>query len=435
MGYNKYSSHFSLSYFARYLTSVVSQWKQVDWFLLLLTLILTMFGGLAIYSTEIAEGFNRSYQHLSIGCIGLVLTMAIARYNYRYLLRWHWIVYLITNASLIAVMIIGVSAKGAQRWITVGGFNVQPSEFAKIGVVITLAALLHDKDTKDLATVLRTLAITVIPWGLVFLQPDLGTSLVFGVIVVMMLYWSNINPVWLLLLVSPLVSAILYNLSFSGWFIWTIVITGIAWLTLPVRIVSALSAIAINCGAVELGNIFWSLLKDYQKDRLILFLNPEKDPLGGGYHLIQSRIAIGSGGTWGTGLFEGTQTQLNFIPEQHTDFIFSVIGEEWGFAGCLILLMIFWLVCWRLISIATKATDNFGSLLAIGVLSIIAFQVIVNISMTIGLAPITGIPLPFMSYGRSSLLSVFLGIGLVESVANHRQYKRTLFNSSLSKKV
>ena len=435
MGYNKYSSQFSLSYFARYLLRIISYWKQVDWFLLFLTLLLTILGGLAIYSTEIAENLNRSYQHLSIGGIGLVLVIAIARYNYRHLLRWHWLVYLITNASLIAVMIVGVSAKGAQRWITVGGFNVQPSEFAKIGVIVTLAALLHDKDTKNLATVLRTLAIAAIPWGLVFLQPDLGTSLVFGVIVVMMLYWSNINPVWLLVLVSPLVSAILYNLSFSGWFIWTLIVTGIVWLTLPIRIVAALSAIAINCGAVELGNLFWSLLKDYQKDRLILFLNPEKDPLGGGYHLIQSRIAIGSGGMWGTGLFEGTQTQLNFIPEQHTDFIFSAIGEEWGFFGCLLLLAIFWLVCWRLIWIATKATDNFGSLLAIGVLSIIAFQVVVNISMTIGLAPITGMPLPFMSYGRSSLLSIFMGIGLVESVANHREYKRTLFNSSLPKKL
>ncbi|VEP15875.1 Rod shape-determining protein RodA [Hyella patelloides LEGE 07179] len=426
MGY-KNSSPFSLNYFSRYLVGVVLLWKQVDWLLLLLAFGLTVFGGLTIYSIELAEGLNRSYQHLSIGGIGLIIAIAIARYNYRYLLQWHWLVYLLTNISLIAVMIAGVSAKGAQRWITVGGFNVQPSEFAKVGVVVTLAALLHDKDTKNLGTIIRTLAITAIPWGLVFLQPDLGTSLVFGFIVLMMLYWSNTNPVWLLFLVSPLVSAILYNLSFPSWFIWTLVVTGIAWLSLPVKIVSALSAIAINCGAVELGNLFWSLLKDYQKDRLILFLEPEKDPLGGGYHLIQSRIAIGSGGMWGTGLYEGTQTQLNFIPEQHTDFIFSAVGEEWGFVGCLVLLAVFWLICWRLIWVATKATDNFGSLLAIGVLGIISFQVIVNLSMTIGLAPITGIPLPFMSYGRSSLLSSFIGIGLVESVANHREVKRTLF--------
>ena len=424
---HKSNSTFSWSYLGKYLVEVILLWKQVDWLLLLLVVGLTLFGGLTIHSIELVEGFNRSYQHISIGGMGLFIALAIARFNYRYLLSWHWLVYAVTNISLVAVMVAGVSAKGAQRWITVGGFNVQPSEFAKIGVVITLAALLHDKNTRNLGIAIRTLAITAVPWGLVFLQPDLGTSLVFGAIVIMMLYWANTNPVWLLLLVSPLVSGILYNLSFSTWFIWTLIIAGIAWLTFPVKIVAALSAIAINCGAVELSNLFWSLLKDYQKDRLILFLNPEKDPLGGGYHLIQSRIAIGSGRMWGTGLSQGTQTQLNFIPEQHTDFIFSAVGEEWGFVGCLVLLTVFWLVCWRLIWIANRATDNFGSLLAIGILSIISFQVIVNISMTIGLAPITGIPLPFMSYGRSSLLSSFIGIGLVESVANHREVKRSLF--------
>jgi rod shape determining protein RodA len=424
---HKSDSFLSLNFLDRYLVGVILLWKQVDWLLLVLTVGLTVFGGLTIYSTEFTENLNRTHQHLSIGVMSLVMAIAIARYNYRYLLRWHWLVYAITNISLIAVMVAGVTAKGAQRWISVGGFNVQPSEFAKIGVVITLAALLHDKNINKVGTMIRTLAITAIPWGLVFLQPDLGTSLVFGVIVIAMLYWANVNPVWLLMLASPLISAILYHLSFSGWFIWTLIVTGIVWLTLPVKVVAALSAIAINCGAVELGNLFWSILKDYQKNRLILFLEPEKDPLGGGYHLIQSRIAIGSGGMWGTGLLEGTQTQLNFIPEQHTDFIFSAIGEEWGFVGCLILLLVFWLVCWRLIWVATKAKDNFGSLLAVGVLSIIAFQVIVNISMTIGLAPITGIPLPFISYGRSSLVSLFMGIGLVESVANYREVKRTFF--------
>jgi rod shape determining protein RodA len=424
---HKSDSFLALNFLDRYLVGVILLWKQVDWLLLILTVGLTVFGGLTIYSTEFTEDLNRTHQHLSIGAMSLIMAIAIARYNYRHLLRWHWLVYAITNISLIAVMVAGVTANGAQSWILVGGFNVQPSEFAKISVVITLAALLHDKDINKFGTIVRTLAITAIPWGLVFLQPDLGTSLVFGVIVMAMLYWANVNPVWLLLLASPLISAILYHLSFSGWFIWTLIATGIVWLTLPVKVVAALSAIALNCGAVELGNLFWSILKDYQKDRLILFLEPEKDPLGGGYHLIQSRIAIGSGGMWGTGLLEGTQTQLNFIPEQHTDFIFSAIGEEWGFVGCLILLLVFWLVCWRLIWVATKAKDNFGSLLAIGVLSIIAFQVIVNISMTIGLAPITGIPLPFISYGRSSLVSLFIGIGLVESVANYREVKRTFF--------
>ena len=157
----------------------------------------------------------------------------------------------------------------------------------------------------------------------------------------------------------------------------------------------------VNSIAGKIGELLWGLLQDYQRDRLTLFLNPEQDPLGGGYHLIQSRIAIGSGQLWGRGLFHGTQTQLSFIPEQHTDFIFSALGEELGFMGAQAMVFAFWFICLRLIIIAQNAKDNFGSLLAIGVLSMIVFQVVVNIGMTIGLAPITGIPLPWMSYGRS----------------------------------
>ena len=398
-------------------------WQQLDWLLLLSVMAIATLGGFAIYSTEPSGQHSYSYQHWTVSLLGLVLTMAIARWRYQSLLRWHWSIYILTNVSLIAVMVAGVSAKGAQRWIGVAGFNVQPSEFAKIGMVITLAALLHDRDGADLKTVLRTLAITALPWGLVFLQPDLGTSLVFGVMVITMLYWANAKTAWLVLMVSPLFSAILYHVYLPGWLLWVLSVMGVAWLTLPSRVVATLSALIVNLGAVELGNFFWSLLKDYQKARLIMFLDPEQDPLGGGYHLIQSRIAIGAGRLWGRGWERGTQTQLDFIPEQHTDFIFSAVGEEFGFVGCILLLLAFWLVCIRLVWIASTARDNFGSLLAIGVLAIIAFQTIVNISMTIGLAPITGIPLPWMSYGRSSLISNFISLGLVESVANYREPK------------
>jgi rod shape determining protein RodA len=179
----------------------------------------------------------------------------------------------------------------------------------------------------------------------------------------------------------------------------------------------------VNLSAAALGHVLWGLLHDYQRDRLILFLDPDKDPLGGGYHLIQSRIAIGSGQLLGRGLNQGPQTQLNFIPEQHTDFIFSAMGEEFGFMGCVVLLVAFWFICLRLVRVANKADDNFGSLLCIGVLSMIVFQVFVNIGMTIGLAPVTGIPLPWMSYGRSAMLTNFIAIGLVESVAKHTHRK------------
>ncbi|MFE1745736.1 rod shape-determining protein RodA [Coleofasciculus sp. H7-2] len=400
--------------------SLLSPWQEVDWLLLALTVGLTIFGGVMIRSAELNQGLTDWWWHWLIGGIGLTLAMFIARSRYENLLQWHWIIYGITNLSLIGVMIIGTSAKGAQRWITIGGFNIQPSEFAKLGVIITLAALLHTRPASTIPSVLRALGVTAVPWILVFLQPDLGTSLVFGAIVLGMLYWGNANPGWLILLASPVISAILFNVFMPGWFLWTAIMGIIGWRTLPWPLSGAIGAIVVNLVGGELGQILWGFLKDYQKDRLILFLKPDLDPLGGGYHLIQSRIAIGAGELWGRGLHKGTQTQLNFIPEQHTDFIFSAIGEELGFAGGLVLLFIFWLICLRLVIIAQNAKDNFGSLLAIGVLSMIVFQVVVNLGMTMGLAPVTGIPLPWISYGRSAMLKNFLALGIVESVANYR---------------
>lgn len=416
---NQPPSQVKLRYLGQQVFNWSYSWRQLDWILLLAVMGLTIFGGLMIYSTESPAQHSYSYQHWTVCLLGFPLVLFLSRWRYQFLCKWHWLIYTITNLFLIAVMAVGVTANGAQSWLSVAGVNVQPSEFAKISMVITLAALLHDRPA-DLKTIIRTLAITAVPWGLVFLQPDLGTSLVFGAIIIAMLYWANANTGWLLLMISPLFSAILYHLYLPGWLFWVLIVAGIAWLTLPIKVVSTLSAVAINLGAVELGNLFWGLLKQYQKARLILFLNPEQDPLGGGYHLIQSRIAIGAGKFWGQGWNQGTQTRLDFIPEQHTDFIFSAVGEQFGFIGSILTVALFWLICMRLIWIACNAQDNFGSLLAIGILAILAFQIIVNISMTIGLAPITGIPLPWLSYGRSALLSNFIGIGLVESVANYR---------------
>jgi rod shape determining protein RodA len=400
--------------------SWLQPWQEVDWWLFLMPIALTVLGGIAIRSTELNQGATDWRSHWIMGGIGLTLAILLARWRYEILIQWQWIIYGITNLSLIAVMLIGTTANGAQSWITIGQFNVQPSEFAKVGVIITLASLLHERTASTIPALIKTLAVTAVPWALVFLQPDLGSSLVFGAIVMGMLYWGNANPGWLLLLISPLVSAIMFSVFLPGWLAWVALMAVIAWRTLPWSPYAALAAATINLVSGKLGEIAWGLLKDYQKDRLILFLDPDKDPLGGGYHLIQSRIAIGAGGLWGRGLNHGTQTQLNFIPEQHTDFIFSAIGEEMGFMGALVVLALFWVICLRLVIIAQNAKDNFGSLLAIGVLSMIVFQVVVNIGMTIGLAPITGIPLPWLSYGRSSLLTNFVAIGLVESVHNFR---------------
>ncbi|NEP03044.1 MAG: rod shape-determining protein RodA [Symploca sp. SIO2E9] len=404
--------------------SLLAPWQEIDWLLLALSVSLTCLGGLMIRSTELNEGLTDWWSHWAVGGVGLVLALLIARSRYELLLQWHWIIYGITNFCLVAVMFIGTTANGAQRWISIAGFQIQPSELAKIGIIITLAAILHTQPTSTLSGVFRVLAVAAIPWIFVFLEPNLGTSLVFGAITMGMLYWANVNPGWLLLLASPIISAILFSVFLPAWFIWVGGMAVVGWRSFPYPWSGALGALALNLVSGTLGNFFWNLLKDYQKDRLTLFLDPDKDPLGGGYHLIQSRIAIGAGQMWGSGLYQGSQTQLSFIPEQHTDFIFSAIGEELGFVGCLCVLFTFWLLCLRLVIIAQNAKDNFGSLLAIGVLSMIVFQAVINIGMNIGLAPITGIPLPFLSYARWSLLSNFIGIGLVESVANYRHRLR-----------
>ena len=420
----------------------IKPWQQVDWLLFCLAVAVSMFGGLMILSTELNKAVTDWWWHWLMTGIGSIIALFLARCRYENLMQWHWITYALTNFSLILVMVVGTSAKGAQRWISIGGFHVQPSEFAKVGLIISLAALLHKRTDPTFDSVLRSLAIAAVPWGLVFVQPDLDTSLVFGSIVLGMLYWANANPGWLILLVSPVFSAILFsipwplsnsivlfeNISLTPLGLaWAGAMGIVGWQTLPWRKfgLSGIGTLSLNMLGGGLGVFAWNhLLKEYQKDRLTVFINPELDPLGAGYHLIQSRIAIGSGEIWGWGLFKGPMTQLNFVPEQHTDFIFSAVGEEFGFVGCLILLFAFCLICYRLLHVAQTAKDNFGSLLAIGVLLMIVFQLIINVGMTIGLVPVAGITLPWMSYGRSAILANFIALGIVESVANFRQRQK-----------
>jgi rod shape determining protein RodA len=396
-------------------------WRQIDWWLLGAIVGVNFFAGLVIQSTNLNRVVVNWQQHWIFGGVGLVIALVLARIPPQKLLKFHWYSYAFTCAILIAVDVLGQSAKGAQRWISIGDFKFQPSEFAKVGVILTLAAVLHHTKADKLFSFVRALLITAIPWGLVFAQPDLGTSLVFGAISLGMLYWANARYEWIFLLATPVVSAILYSLSMPAWGAWVVLMMLFAWRSLPLRWVSAILSVGFNWGFGELGHVFWNILKDYQKDRLIVFLDPEKYPLGAGYHLIQSKIAISAGELFGQGFHQGTQTQLNFIPEQHTDFVFSAIGEEFGFVGSMALLFTYLFICWRMLKVAREAQTNFGSLLAIGALSMISFQTIINISMTIGIAPVTGIPLPWITWGRSSLLANFIAVGLVLSVANHRR--------------
>lgn len=418
----------------------IKPWQQIDWLLFFVVVGVSFFGGLMIRSTELSQGLIDWWWHWLVSLIGAGMALIIARVRYENLLQYHWYIYTAVNISLVAVMIIGKSAKGAQRWINIAGVPVQPSEFAKLAMIITLAALLHKTTASNLSSVFRAMAFTAIPWALVFIQPDLATSLVFGAIVLGMLYWANANPGWLVLMVSPIIAAILFSIqwpftiAFSKdlvfgplGLIWAVAMGIVGWRTLPWKRfgASGIGAWTLNMLGGEIGIFLWNhVLKEYQKGRLTSFLNPDQNLLTTGYHQHQSRIAIGAGEWLGWGLNKGPMTQLNFVPEQHTDFIFSAVGEEFGFIGCLILLSVFALLCLRLLHIAQTAKDNFGSLLAIGVLAMIVFQVIVNVGMNVGLAPVAGIPLPWMSYGRSAMVTNFLSLGIVESVANFRAKKK-----------
>ena len=297
----------------------------------------------------------------------------LMNFDYKMLQRYGQKMYIFNLVMLLAVMFVGQSALGAQRWIQLGPITLQPSEFSKIIMIVSLAALLQEKVGKlnTLSDLLPVAAYVGVPFLLVMKQPDLGTSLVFMAIFFGMIFACGIN----LKLLAGIFG------------------TGIACLPL-----------------------LWHVLKDYQKMRIMVFLDPNVDPLGSGYHIIQSKIAIGSGMLFGKGLFEGTQSQLNFLPENHTDFIFAVVGEEWGFIGTVVLLLLYLVVLWRGIQIARQAQDSFGTLLAVGITSMLAFHVLVNVGMTAGIMPVTGIPLPFMSYGVSALTTNIWAITILMNI-------------------
>ena len=256
-------------------------------------------------------------------------------------------------------------------------------------------------------------------------KPDLGTSLVLIVLTFVMLYWSRMPIEWLLILVCCIFTSLFYLISPNLLIFWLPFMGYLAYRSSQKKIIFSMFTLALHSLVIKLTPFIWEFgLKDYQKDRLVLFLDPSRDPLGGGYHLLQSKIAIGSGGLLGNGLLNGKLTNLQFIPEQHTDFIFSALGEELGFLGCILVLFLFFVLIGRLVKVSENARTHFESLIIIGIASTFLFQIIINLFMTIGLGPVTGIPLPFMSYGRTSLLINFICIGLALSTLNRSRSLR-----------
>lgn len=367
--------------------------------------------------------FDKQMQYMYAG---VFLSLIISRipckvWTNKYMVSF---LYVLNLGLLLAVMIKGHSALGAQRWLALGPITLQPSELAKPIVIFSLAAWLRRHPIVSFFDIFKLLFILGPPAVLVFKQPDLGTSLTFGAVFLGLSYWSGATITDILILISPLVSLILNALNLQWWmyFLGALgLILVIFWRTFDIKIVWRLLLIGVivaaNYGFGMARPHLWGVLKEYQQKRLTSFVNPYDDPRGSGYHILQSLIAVGSGGVNGAGLGHGNQSQGAFIPERHTDFIFSVIGEELGFKICALIVLAYGVICVRALLIALQSRgDPAGAAIAIGVLCMFLFHAFINIGMTIGIMPVAGVPLPFLSYGGTALIVDLVSIGLLQSI-------------------
>ena len=360
--------------------------RHVDFMLVGAVVGIAVLGLLMVYSStrrqQTVAGVEPNYflkRQAMYLALGLAVMVVVTLFDYRVLQDLAPPIYLGTVVVLLLVLSpLGTAQRGAQAWFQIGGLQFEPSEIAKVSLIIGVSAYCasHRSDL-DASRLVVLLGLAAVPMVLIYQQPDLGTDLVFAAIILGMLLVAGVRPRHL--------------------------------------------AVLAGIGAVGVLAVFQlGVLKDYQVDRLSAFLDPEGDAQRSAYNLRQSQIAIAAGGLTGRGVFQGSQTNLSFVPEQHTDFIFTAVAEEFGFLGAATLLALFALVMWRTWRTAVLAKDRFGSLLCVGVLSMLVFQVFENVGMTMGITPIAGIPLPFVSYGGSSILSVFLAIGLVLNVHMRR---------------
>ena len=337
-------------------------------------ILLLILGCAALYSASYSgePGAKISYVALQLRwiAIGACLAGLVFIINYKRLLELSYLFYAANLILLLIVMFIAQPKLGAARWVSFFGVNCQPSELMKLVIILTLARFLSSYKYKEAGAgcVAVCLILVFFPVILILKQPDLGTSLIF----------------------IPILFAMLY--------IW-----GIRLRYIVLTFISGAAA----------APLLWTLLKDYQKQRLLVFINPDIDPLGAGYTIIQSKIAIGSGGFWGKGLLRGSQGQLNFLPEHHTDFIFSCIGEEWGFIGAVIVILLFFIIIWEGLNIAQRSENMEKKLLAVGISTLFVLHVVINICMCIGLMPVVGLPLPFISYGGSHIIVFLILAGIL----------------------
>jgi len=350
----------------------------VDWKALTILVALMAMGLVNLWSASRGMGVPFYQRQLLWLAVGGVFGLLVFSIDYRHYEGLAYLLYGLGMGLLVVVLLIGVEVGGAKRWIEMGWLRFQPSEYMKLGLVIGLARYFYRRP-RPRGYPLRDLAVPFLmvlgPAALVALEPDLGTALLLFLIFFGVVLFCGIRRRSLLILLAALASS------------------------------------------APLG---WSLLKDYQRRRILAFLDPYSDPLGSGYHLIQSKIAVGSGGLWGKGFLGGTQCKLQFLPQYHTDFAFALLGEEWGFVGCAIVLILFLLLILWGLETAFKAKDRFGAVIAVGVTAMIFIHVAVNIGMVLGMLPVVGLPLPFFSYGGSCTVAHMMGVGLLLNVRSRR---------------
>jgi rod shape determining protein RodA len=399
--------------------------RELDLSLIVAMAMMIAFGVTMVYS---AAGDSDVWRNQALfALMSLVVAVAIVYVPDKLFYDLAYPLYVLGLLSLLAVLVWGTGTPA--RWLSIGSARLQPSEFAKIATIMAIARFLGDQSVERVSgprAVGLAVLLTALPMSLVARQPDLGTAVSFGAVLVPMLYWAGMRPLHVFFLAAPLLSVVfsfepLWQDQAPIVFALFIIVSSVIIQLQLARLWVTLTMLGVNLSAGLVTTYLWAnFLRGYQKARIMTFLDPESDPLGWGWNIIQSKIAIGSGGPTGKGFLEGTQTNYEFLPAAHTDFIFSVIGEELGFVGAVFVLSLFLFMIWRSLYIGTIANNRFASLVAVGLASMLTFHVFVNVGMTIGVMPVTGLPLPFLSYGGSSLLTNCIALGLLLHIYAHR---------------
>lgn len=393
---------------------------------LFITLIcLLVFGELAIYSASVQQAgevirkqdyYLRQLLWIAIAIGLLFLIMYTSQAGVERLIIPFYVLVLI----LLILVLLLPGIKGVHRWITIGSLGIQPSEFAKLASILLIGKLISKPYMPQWKKIVIAFLVIIPPIILIARQPDLSTAVIMLLVCFPILYFAGVSLFVICLILSPFIS-ILVGFSLPLWIIFDLILLILLyWKKIPLFLSSVV--LIGNAFISFLAPYFWSNLQEYQRQRILAFLNPTSDVLGSGYQTIQSRIAVGSGGLLGKGFLQGTQKNFDFIPEQHTDFIFSVIGEETGFFGCTILILLFLLLAWRIILVLKRNQNAEQRIVIVGILSYIVIQAVLNIGMNIGIFPVMGIPLPFISYGGSSLLVNTAAIGLIIKFDSERRF-------------